>query len=163
VSASTPLAQTFETAISDMSLAGGFEANPRMRSQYLGPGWDLAHVRGTPYNTGECLEIAIRDISAKQAGQWSGCHSVAWDANAPANSGDREISNEFTKSGYPFGITINNQGVSHHFQPFETLVATAAFPLANIILRSDSSMRVATSATTPTLNLAALSSRSHKA
>ncbi|RFU33113.1 hypothetical protein B7463_g3227, partial [Scytalidium lignicola] len=90
--------------------AGGFEANPRMRAQYLGPGWDLAHVRGTPYNTGECLEMAIRDIAAKQAGQWSGCHSVAWDANSPANSGDRVISNEFTKSGYPLGITINNQG-----------------------------------------------------
>ncbi|KUJ06689.1 FAD/NAD(P)-binding domain-containing protein [Mollisia scopiformis] len=90
--------------------AGGFESNPRMRSQYLGPGWDLAYVRGTPYNTGECLEMAIRDISAKQAGQWSGCHSVAWDANAPANTGDREISNEFTKSGYPLGITLNTQG-----------------------------------------------------
>lgn len=90
--------------------AGGFEANPRMRAQYLGPGWDLAHVRGTPYNTGDCLEMAIRDIAAKQAGQWSGCHSVAWDANSPPDSGDRVISNEFTKSGYPLGITINNQG-----------------------------------------------------
>ena len=90
--------------------AGGFESNPRMRAQYLGPGWDLAHVRGTPYNTGECLEMAIRDISAKQTGQWSGCHSVAWDANSPQNSGDREVSNEFTKSGYPLGVTINNQG-----------------------------------------------------
>jgi succinate dehydrogenase/fumarate reductase flavoprotein subunit len=90
--------------------AGGFESNPRMRSQYLGAGWDLAHVRGTPFNTGECLEMAIRDISARQAGQWSGCHSVAWDANSPANSGDREISNEFTKSGYPLGVTINIKG-----------------------------------------------------
>jgi hypothetical protein len=89
-----------------------------MRAQYLGPGWDLAYVRGTPYNTGECLEMAIRDVSAKQAGQWSGCHSVAWDANAPANTGDREISNEFTKSGYPLGITINNLGVSSHFLRF---------------------------------------------
>jgi succinate dehydrogenase/fumarate reductase flavoprotein subunit len=90
--------------------AGGFESNPLMRSQYLGPGWERAHVRGTPYNTGECLEMAIRDTSAQRAGEWSGCHSVAWDANSPANSGDREISNEFTKSGYPLGITINNQG-----------------------------------------------------
>ncbi|KAG0646974.1 Fe(3+)-induced flavocytochrome C3 [Hyphodiscus hymeniophilus] len=90
--------------------AGGFESNPRLRAQYLGPGWDLAHVRGTPYNTGEVLEMAIRDISARQAGQWSGCHSVAWDANSPANSGDREISNEFTKSGYPLGVTINIRG-----------------------------------------------------
>ncbi|KXL51405.1 hypothetical protein M433DRAFT_130375 [Acidomyces richmondensis BFW] len=90
--------------------AGGFEANPRMRAQYLGPGWDLAYVRGTPYNTGDLLEIAIRDVSAKQAGQWSGCHSTCWDANAPPNSGDRHISNEFTKSGYPLGVMINSHG-----------------------------------------------------
>jgi len=90
--------------------AGGFEANPRMRAQYLGPGWDLAYVRGTPYNTGDLLEIAVRDVSAKQAGQWSGCHSTCWDANAPPNSGDRRVSNEFTKSGYPLGVMINSQG-----------------------------------------------------
>lgn len=90
--------------------AGGFEANPRMRAEYLGHGWDLAHVRGTPYNTGEVLEIAMRDVSAKQAGHWSGCHSVAWDANSPQNTGDRDISNEFTKSGYPLGITLNVSG-----------------------------------------------------
>lgn len=90
--------------------AGGFEANPRMRAQYLGHGWDLAHVRGTPYNTGEVLEIAMRDVAAKQAGNWSGCHATAWDANSPQNTGDRVISNEFTKSGYPLGITLNTQG-----------------------------------------------------
>ena len=26
---------------------GGFEANPEWRTRYLGPGWDLAKVRGT--------------------------------------------------------------------------------------------------------------------
>lgn len=91
--------------------AGGFESNPRIRAQLLGPGWDLARVRGTPYNTGDCLETAIRDVSAGQAGNWSGCHSVAWDANAPYHTGDQEISNEFTKSGYPLGLMINRQGV----------------------------------------------------
>jgi precorrin 3B synthase CobZ len=90
--------------------AGGFEANPRMRSQFLGPNWDFAKVRGTPYNIGSCLEMAIRDVSAKQAGNWSGCHSVAWDANAPPDSGDRVISNEFTKSGYPLGLMLNLEG-----------------------------------------------------
>jgi precorrin 3B synthase CobZ len=90
--------------------AGGFEANSRMRTQYLGPGWDLAKVRGTPYNSGDALETAIRDVKAKQVGNWSGCHSVAWDANAPANTGDREASNEFTKSGYPLGLMFNNNG-----------------------------------------------------
>jgi precorrin 3B synthase CobZ len=91
--------------------AGGFEANPRMRSQHLGPNWDVARVRGTPFNTGEVLELAIRDVNAKQAGHWSGCHSTCWDANAPANSGDRAVSNEFTKSGYPLGLMINTSGV----------------------------------------------------
>jgi len=91
--------------------AGGFEGNARMRSQYLGPGWDVAMVRGSPYNSGECLELAIRDVAAKQAGNWSGCHSVAWDANAPPNTGDRETSNEFTKSGYPLGLMLNTDGV----------------------------------------------------
>lgn len=90
--------------------AGGFESNPRLRSQYLGPGWDLAKVRGTPFNTGDCLELAMRDVSAAQAGNWSGCHSVAWDANAPSDTGDREISNEFTKSGYPLGLMLNVHG-----------------------------------------------------
>ncbi|KAJ5996265.1 hypothetical protein N7499_007420 [Penicillium canescens] len=90
--------------------AGGFEANPRMRCQYLGPGWDMAMVRGTPYNTGDCLELAIRELDAKPAGNWSGCHSVAWDANADANAGDREASNEYTKSGYPLGLMLNAHG-----------------------------------------------------
>ncbi|KAH7371529.1 FAD binding domain-containing protein [Pyrenochaeta sp. MPI-SDFR-AT-0127] len=93
--------------------AGGFEANPRMRCQYLGPGWDMAMVRGTPYNSGECLELALRDLGAKPAGNWSGCHSVAWDANANPNTGDRLASNEYTKSGYPLGLMLNNAG--HRF------------------------------------------------
>src|SRR5437764_4907795 len=33
--------------------SGGFEANPEWRTRYLGPGWDLAKVRGSRYNTGD--------------------------------------------------------------------------------------------------------------
>jgi precorrin 3B synthase CobZ len=90
--------------------AGGFESNARMRSQFLGPGWDLAMVRGTPYNTGDGLELAIRQLGAQPVGNWSGCHSVAWDANADANIGDRVASNEYTKSGYPLGLMLNVEG-----------------------------------------------------
>ncbi|KAJ5927737.1 hypothetical protein N7466_006693 [Penicillium verhagenii] len=90
--------------------AGGFEANAQLRAQYLGPGWDAARVRGTPYNTGDLLLSAQRDVSAKAVGNWSGCHSVAWDADSPAHAGDREVSNEFTKSGYPLGIMVNRDG-----------------------------------------------------
>ena len=57
------------------------------------------------------LEIAVRDASAKKVGDWSGCHCTAWDANAPSNCGDRNVSNEFTKSSYPLGVMINADGV----------------------------------------------------
>ncbi|KAF2219599.1 fumarate reductase flavo protein subunit, partial [Elsinoe ampelina] len=90
--------------------AGGFEANPELRAKHLGHGWDLAYVRGTPHNTGDLLDIAVRDAGAKTAGDWSGCHATCWDANAPRNSGDRGVSNEFTKSGYPLGVMINVNG-----------------------------------------------------
>lgn len=89
---------------------GGFEANPKMRAQHLGPGWDLAYVRGTPYNTGELLNIAIEQLDAKPAGNWSGCHSTCWDANAPIEAGDLVLTNQYTKSGYPLGLMFNAEG-----------------------------------------------------
>ncbi|HEX3781377.1 MAG TPA: FAD-dependent tricarballylate dehydrogenase TcuA [Pseudonocardiaceae bacterium] len=88
--------------------AGGFEADPRMRAGYLGAGWDLALVRGTPYNTGEGIRMALA-IGAQSYGHWSGCHSVAWDAGA-APTGDRELTNQLTRGGYPFGIVVNSAG-----------------------------------------------------
>jgi precorrin 3B synthase CobZ len=98
------------TAAAVILAAGGFEANPQLRAQYLGPGWDCASVRGTPHNTGDMLRIALRDVRAKSAGDWSGCHSVAWDADAKPEAGDRGVSNEYTKSGYPLGIMVNCAG-----------------------------------------------------
>jgi precorrin 3B synthase CobZ len=90
--------------------AGGFEANAQMRAQHLGPGWDLAYVRGTPYNTGDLLNIAINDLKVKPAGNWSGCHSTCWDFNAPTEAGDQVLTNQFTKSGYPLGLMFNAEG-----------------------------------------------------
>ncbi|OCK74280.1 FAD/NAD(P)-binding domain-containing protein [Lepidopterella palustris CBS 459.81] len=91
--------------------AGGFEANASMRTQYLGLGWDLAYVRGTPYNSGDCLRMAMNDLNANPAGDWSGCHSTCWDANAPTDSGDQKLTNQFTKSGYPLGLMFNVDGL----------------------------------------------------
>ncbi|KAL9050500.1 MAG: hypothetical protein Q9162_006607 [Coniocarpon cinnabarinum] len=90
--------------------AGGFEANPKMRVQHLGPGWDLAYVRGTPHNTGDLLSIAINKLGARPVGNWSGCHSTCWDANAPVEAGDQVLTNQFTKSGYPLGLMFNADG-----------------------------------------------------
>ena len=61
---------------------GGFEANPEMRARYLGPGWELAKVRGVRYNTGDGHKMAF-DVGAQAFGHYSGCHAVAWDLNAP--------------------------------------------------------------------------------
>ena len=52
---------------------GGFEANAEMRARYLGPGWELAKVRGVPYNTGDGIRMAL-DVGAQSYGHWSGCH-----------------------------------------------------------------------------------------
>ncbi len=85
--------------------AGGFEADPRRRAQFLGPNWDVAKVRGTPYNTGEPLD-AMLAVGAMPYGHWSGCHSIAWDANAPA-TGDRELTNRLSRQSYPLGLVVN--------------------------------------------------------
>jgi tricarballylate dehydrogenase len=85
--------------------AGGFESNPLMRAQYLGPRWDIAKVRGTPYNTGEVLRMAL-DAGAQPFGHWSGSHAIAWDAEAP-DHGDLELTNRLSRQGYPLGIVVN--------------------------------------------------------
>src|SRR5947209_10932933 len=87
---------------------GGFEANPEMRTRYLGPNWDLARVRGTPYNTGDGIRMAL-DIGAQAWGHWSGCHAVQWDYNAPWH-GDRKVGDNFQKHSYPVGIIVNVEG-----------------------------------------------------
>jgi tricarballylate dehydrogenase len=87
---------------------GGFEANAEMRTRYLGPGWELAKVRGIPYNTGDGIRMAL-DIGAQPYGHWSSCHAVAWDLNAPP-TGDRTITELYQKHSYPFGLIVNADG-----------------------------------------------------
>ena len=87
---------------------GGFESNAAMRAQYLGPGWDLAHVRGTRYNTGLGIKMAL-DIGAMPYGHWSGCHAVGWDRNSPP-FGDLAVGDQFQKHSYPWGIMLNADG-----------------------------------------------------
>lgn len=88
---------------------GGFEANAEMRTRYLGPGWDMAKVRGTRYNTGDGIRMAL-EIGARSHGHYSGCHAVAWDAGAPDEGGDRNIADLFQKHSYPLGLIVNVEG-----------------------------------------------------
>jgi tricarballylate dehydrogenase len=87
---------------------GGFEANAEWRTRYLGPGWDLAKVRGSRFNTGDGIRMALA-IGASPCGNWSGCHAVQWDMNAP-EFGDLQVGDQFQKHSYPFGILINADG-----------------------------------------------------
>src|SRR5579864_2127835 len=89
--------------------AGGFEANAEWRTRYLGPGWDLAKVRGTRFNTGDGIRMAL-EIGAMPYGNWSGCHAVGWDRNAP-EFGDLAVGDGFQKHSYPFAIMVNADGV----------------------------------------------------
>jgi tricarballylate dehydrogenase len=87
---------------------GGFESNSEWRTRYLGPGWELAKVRGTRFNTGDGLRMAF-DAGASSHGHWSGCHAVGWDNNAP-EFGDLDVGDLFQKHSYQFGIMVNATG-----------------------------------------------------
>ena len=94
---------------------GGFESNREWRSRYLGPGWDMAKVRGTRYNTGDGIRMAL-DIGAQSYGQWSGAHAVAWGAYANEfGDVDGQHSAGYRHS-YPFGLMVNADGEPYRQQ-----------------------------------------------
>src|SRR4051812_8774651 len=69
----------------------------------------MAKVRGTRYNTGDGIRMAL-DIGAQSYGQWSGCHAVAWERYA-GDYGDYD--NWHTagyRHSYPFGLMVNADG-----------------------------------------------------
>jgi tricarballylate dehydrogenase len=88
--------------------SGGFEANAEWRTRYLGPGWDLAKVRGSRFNMGDGIRMAL-DIGAMSWGHWSGAHAVGWELNAPTY-GDLAVGDGFQKHSYPFAIMVNAKG-----------------------------------------------------
>lgn len=97
------------TAKSVVLASGGFQANAEWRSRYLGSNWDLAKVRGTRFNTGDGIRMAL-DADAMPWGHWSGSHAVAWELNAPP-FGDLVVGDNFQKHSYPLGIMINGHGL----------------------------------------------------
>ena len=87
---------------------GGFESDVEWRTRYLGPGWDLAKVRGTRFNTGDGLRMAL-EAGAQPYGQWSGCHAASWAAHAPP-AGDVTIAEKFKRDDFMHGIFVNAHG-----------------------------------------------------
>jgi tricarballylate dehydrogenase len=49
------------------------------------------------------------EIGASSYGNWSGCHAVGWDYNAP-EFGDLSVGDNFQKHSYPWGIMVNATG-----------------------------------------------------
>jgi tricarballylate dehydrogenase len=110
---------------------GGFEANPEWRARYLGRPWDHAKVRGTRYNTGDGLRMAL-EIGALPCGQWTGCHSTPIDAEAPPH-GDRTLTDKTNRLSYPYGVLVDASG-RRFFDEGEDFWAYTYAKLGGIIL-----------------------------
>ena len=88
---------------------GGFEANPEMRGERIGTGWERARVRGSAHNTGDGIRAAF-EVGAQGTGQWDGCHATPIDVDAPA-TGDLQVTDIMPRRSYPIGITVNSDGL----------------------------------------------------
>jgi tricarballylate dehydrogenase len=87
---------------------GGFETNPEWRLRYLGSPWDHAKVRGSNFNYGDGLKMAL-DIGAMPWGHWSGCHATPIVATAP-DYGRRDLTDKTNRLSYPQGVMLNVEG-----------------------------------------------------
>jgi tricarballylate dehydrogenase len=88
--------------------AGGFQADSEWRTRCLGPGWDLAKVRASPFNTGAGIKMAMA-LGAAPHGNWSGAHAVAWSVGS-GDAGSPATNHIFERESYPFGISVNVEG-----------------------------------------------------
>lgn len=91
---------------------GGFEGNAEMRARYLGPGWDVARIRGVPFNTGDGLRMAL-GIGAQPHGSWSTCHASPQDIEMPPFKLPSSIGNggeHMSRYMFAFSIMVNSKG-----------------------------------------------------
>jgi len=91
---------------------GGFEANSELRSKHIGPDWQHAKVRGSRFNQGHGIAMAV-DAGAAQAGKFDGCHATPMDRHMP-NYGNPQLDHlerkNYRKISYPFGVMLNARG-----------------------------------------------------
>jgi tricarballylate dehydrogenase len=88
---------------------GSFEANKKLRSEYIGKEWEAAIVRGTEYNTGDGISMAVA-AGAEKFGEYSGCHSIGTDYHAPKVGDFNKPGDIFKKHSYPLSIMLNKEG-----------------------------------------------------
>lgn len=84
--------------------SGGFQANTDWRVRYFGRYADEWRVRGTRFNTGDGIKMAM-EIGAAPVGQWGDFHSPVIDArSALVECGETNV------NAYPFTIMVNTHG-----------------------------------------------------
>ncbi|MBI4331365.1 MAG: FAD-dependent tricarballylate dehydrogenase TcuA [Chloroflexi bacterium] len=89
---------------------GGFESSPEWRARYLGVGWDLARPRGTKYNTGDGIKMAL-DVGARPAGHWSGCHAASIDYSLSRVPEGEDLPHDLPRNECTVGILVNADGL----------------------------------------------------
>ncbi len=83
---------------------GGFQANTEMRVRYLGREAGSLVVRGSRYNTGDGINMALA-VGAQSCGDFGGFHSAVLDArSAPVEAGETNI------NSYPYTLMVNRNG-----------------------------------------------------
>lgn len=90
---------------------GGFQANPELRSKYLGNVWNDVALRGVPYNTGDGILAALK-IGATLFGDLGGCHSTPQNSNLepfmlPGSNNESQSNSRYC---FNIGITVNKNG-----------------------------------------------------
>jgi tricarballylate dehydrogenase len=103
-----PIKVTVQTS-SVILACGSFEANKKMRTNNIGDEWEAAIVRGTEFNTGDGISMAL-EVGAQKFGQWSGCHSIGTDYNAPKVGDFTKPGDIFKKHSYPYSVMLNKEG-----------------------------------------------------
>lgn len=83
---------------------GGFQANVQMRVAYIGRFADSLILRGSRYDTGEGILMAL-EVGAKPAGQWGDYHSAVLDARSP-----KEECGVTALYNYQMGIIVDQGG-----------------------------------------------------
>ena len=112
---------------------GGFQADPAWRRSYLGENWDLVKLRGTHYNTGDGIKMAL-EIGAQVTGHWGGCHATVVSEDSPMVEGATVGSERYS---YLLSIMVNRNG-ERFFDEGENLVDYTYAKLGKEILKQPS-------------------------
>ncbi len=88
---------------------GSYEGNLKKRIAQMGAEWENAILRGTEFNTGDGIDMALAAGGVRH-GDWAGGHAISTDANAPKVGDFTQAGDIFKKSSYPLGLIINKEG-----------------------------------------------------